>query len=163
MKTIYFLIGKIGSGKSFWSQQYVKANSNTRIISKDALREMYFGTYKYDPEFESYLDIIVIDLIEDLLNQGYGVIVDGCHLTKEHRRRILEQIRTDIVEEIKVIAVVTPNREKDWHLNNRSQNLRTYTLEEWAHVYDIHFGVFEPFINLETEPYFDDVIYTKSF
>lgn len=151
MANLYINTGMIGSGKSTWAKQYAKENPRIRIVNDDSLMTMFHGYYLYDIDFQCDLKSIISMVIRKLLLLGYDVIYDDCNLTKEERKTIINSsLRTD-----KVFAVVFQIKDKQWHLNNRSKNLRGYSIEEWSDVFDKHLEIYEP---VEYDEGFDDII-----
>jgi predicted kinase len=113
---VYQTIGFMGSGKSTWARQFVQDNPNTKIISTDSLRTMLNGTYKYIEGLDDTIDDIVKWTLTVLLNDGYDVIIDCCHLTHERRDS------WDIPEDVDRIAVVFPCKRPSWHVKNRESD-----------------------------------------
>ena len=92
MSKLILTVGIPGSGKSTWSQQYIRENPNTVRLNSDKFREMLFA---YNPsrvaeywshsnlqDNESIVRFVIKNLTESLLENGINVIVDGMNLKK---------------------------------------------------------------------------------
>lgn len=93
MRKIIVLIGISGSGKSTYAKDYVEKNSNTVIVSRDAIRMALFGyteeTYsEYYKGDISEREKIVSDFFDaqvwTALEKGLDVIADNTHLNKSY-------------------------------------------------------------------------------
>ena len=90
MSKLILTVGIPGSGKSTWSQQYIRENPNTVRVNSDRLREMLFA---YNPakikeywknsnlqDTESIVRKVVRNITTNLLNKNINVIVDAMNL-----------------------------------------------------------------------------------
>ena len=89
--SLLILVGSAGSGKSTWARNYVRGRRDTRIVSRDSLRQQLFG---YDDESvkDYYAEKRLLNeretsvtksqfaLIKCLLEDGYSVVVDDTNL-----------------------------------------------------------------------------------
>lgn len=87
---LLILVGPAGSGKTTWVRNYVRGRRDTRIVSRDSLRQQLFG---YDDETvkDYYMEKHLHDretcvtktqfaLIKCLLEDGSSVVVDDTNL-----------------------------------------------------------------------------------
>lgn len=116
MRTLYLLIGNIGSGKSTWARKFVAENPNTKIVCADSFRTMFNGVYKYEAEVDGIIDLCMIAAINLLLRNGWNVIVDTCNFTNQRRKTWLH------CGEDKRVAVMFPTKSREWHVANRLKN-----------------------------------------
>ena len=92
MNKLILTVGIPGSGKSTWSQQYIRENLNTVRVNSDRLREMLFAYNPYRmkeywsdsnlQDRESIVRKLVRDMASNLLSKGHDVIIDAMHLDK---------------------------------------------------------------------------------
>ncbi len=90
MNKLILTVGIPGSGKSTWSQQYIRENLNTVRVNSDRLREMLFAYNPYrmkeywsDSNLqnrESIVRKLVRDMASNLLSKGHDVIIDAMNL-----------------------------------------------------------------------------------
>ena len=155
MRTLYLTIGFLGSGKSTWAKNFVEKHSDTKIVSADGFRTMLNGGYKYLVELDDIIDAFMIKTAAILLANGYDVIIDVGNLTKE-RRGTWMALSFD-----KLVAVLMPQKDKQWHLSNRLKKAHWHEQDEefWDKIAERERKAFEP-IN---ENHFDEVIQVKEF
>ena len=82
MAKIIMLKGLPASGKSTWAKEKVKENGNFVRISKDDLRENFFGGYS--PKKEKMVIRIRNALTKEFLKLGRNVIIDDTNLNPKH-------------------------------------------------------------------------------
>jgi len=87
MLKIIFLKGLPASGKSSWAKQYIKENSNVKIVNKDQLRAM-LDCSVWSKDNERYIVELRDHIISSSLVRGYSVIVDDTNFAKEHEGNI---------------------------------------------------------------------------
>lgn len=90
MNKLILTVGIPGSGKSTWSQQYIRENLNTVRVNSDRLREMLFAYNPYRmkeywrdsnlQDRESIVRKLVRDMASNLLSKGHDVIIDAMNL-----------------------------------------------------------------------------------
>ena len=72
--------GLPASGKSTWSKEYIKNNTNVVRVNRDEIREM-LGLHPWNPSYEN--KVVVSgerEFIRGALKQGMDVIVDDTNL-----------------------------------------------------------------------------------
>ena len=95
-KTVYILQGLPASGKSTWTENYIKDNPNQRV------EVLSYDTYRQREPFASYEDInerekalktqLITDLRFLLLDDDYDVIiVDNTNLSQKSNNRIIQE------------------------------------------------------------------------
>ena len=87
---LLILVGPAGSGKTTWARNYVRGRKDTRIVSRDSLRQQLFGyddetvkdyyAEKYLHERETSVTKSQFALIKCLLEEGSSVVVDDTNL-----------------------------------------------------------------------------------
>jgi len=150
MRTLYILHGFFGSGKSTWARNFSKEHPDTKIVSADSFRTMLNGEYEYVVELDNVINLRMKNTIYNLFANGYSVIVDVGNLSKS-RRSDWMRIQTD-----KRIAVVFPQKDKQWHIKNSSAKPHT---ANWDYIWDAEHKSYEP-IN---EKDFDEIIKVKEW
>lgn len=100
MKTIEILIGVSGSGKSTYSKNKVKENSNLVRINRDDLRKTLFAVDQVDTEYYDRKDLRACEklvsevseqIIYDSLNRGSDVIIDNTNLQMKYIQEIIRK------------------------------------------------------------------------
>lgn len=86
----YLTIGIPGSGKTTWTQNYIKDNPNTVDINRDDIRrEMfnfeYWDQYKFKKSNEERVSDAVLSLIKETASNGNDLILSNTNLNKKHR------------------------------------------------------------------------------
>jgi len=81
-RTIIFMRGLPGSGKSTWAKAWAEAEPTKRIrVAKDDIRRM-FGVY-WVPDRERFVNDTWSHIIKYALSDGYDVVVDDMNLQLE--------------------------------------------------------------------------------
>lgn len=86
MKQVILTSGIPASGKSTWSKEFVKTNTNFKRINKDSLREMIDPAFS--KENETLINKIQNQLIITFLKNGNSVIIDNTHVKKSYFNNI---------------------------------------------------------------------------
>jgi predicted kinase len=82
-------IGCQGSGKSTWSESFIKGNPNFLYLSSDKLRAIY-GTGSHDQNV-SYIVYQKMKQKTDIaLNMGQSVLLDSTFIKKSWRKEFIE-------------------------------------------------------------------------
>lgn len=149
MSTIYILHGFFGSGKSTWARNFAQEHPNTKLVIADVFRVMLHGEYKYDPKIDNVITQSMADTIFNLLTDGYDVIVDCGNLSQSRR---IPWLRIPA----KHVAVIFPQRDKEWHINNNVAKLHG---DSWDDIWESEQASYEPII----ENNYNDVIYVKEW
>lgn len=89
---IIILSGIPGSGKSYWSYDYIKNNPNTKRINRDDLRHMLDNDKSTDGT-EKFVKLVKLSLVELLLNNDKDVLLDDTHCYKDKLIELIEQIK----------------------------------------------------------------------
>ncbi len=139
--TLYICVGFPGSGKSHWAREHKEdvSNPTTFIVNRDAIREMvHGGRYAYAPSYERTVKDIRTFSVHAALTNGFDVIVDETHITRERRThtRSLAKGRGNI-------AYVLFNTMEEC-LDNRMREPRGMTREKWESVIEGMKKDFEP-------------------
>jgi len=87
MRTIYFLKGLPGSGKSFWAKNHQKENPGMcTIVNNDTMQETIFGGM-----WNKNIRLRMIEIEEEIvyasLKNGMDVIIDNTHFNPVHEER----------------------------------------------------------------------------
>lgn len=75
-KEIYLLIGAPCSGKTTWSKEFLKTNSNFLRTSRDEIRTMLTGKLVNNKEIEQLVTDMVYTIIEYASELDLSVIID---------------------------------------------------------------------------------------
>ena len=148
---VYILRGLIGSGKSTWAKKECLAQE-TYVVSPDKIRAMLNAEYVYNEEEDELVTTICKEAIEIILEAGFDVIVDGCNLTYEGR--IEEWLIAAAGFDTKIIGVIFPEKDKDWHVQRVVKSDKGCCKKYWEEVWDIQHEQYERSQGL----WFDEVI-----
>jgi predicted kinase len=94
---IKVLIGVSGSGKSAYSQEYIRNYPNYVRVNRDSCREQFTGlkasvyNKRPVPGLEKSINDIQHENIRFFLNAGKSIIVDNCHLKQKYINEILDK------------------------------------------------------------------------
>src|ERR1041385_3586451 len=87
MASLTLTIGLPGSGKTTVAKELRRYNPNTVLVSRDALREEFFGEFTdYNQDQESLITSISQKTVDKALEMGRDVIVHDMHLRKKYRK-----------------------------------------------------------------------------
>lgn len=89
---VKILIGPPCSGKSPYAKEFCEKNPTYRIISRDGIREMLYGSYKMVYKDEPLISEICQNLISLLLNEGYDIILDNTNCNLKYLKKELEYL-----------------------------------------------------------------------
>lgn len=106
---IEVLVGMIAAGKSTYARK--RADEGALVVSHDDLTEMLHARYRYEQEKKAVYRKMEEELVRIAINDGFDVVIDRTHLTRESRRRWIEFGRWPHFAEWaepKVVAVVFP-------------------------------------------------------
>lgn len=97
--TIYINIGLIGSGKTTFSNKKALV-SPVLIVSKDSIRQMLFGAYRFEEVVESLVqkitDTTLVNCVSEIIlgiAPYNSVIIDDANLTRKDRLAYINLIR----------------------------------------------------------------------
>ena len=144
---IYLLSGLPGSGKSFWTTNYIKNHPKTLVISRDDIRlALHNGKYIFEESLEPLIQEITQTTIIGLVESKRDFIIDETNGSKLHRHCLISDIRNNISflttkRKVKIIAVVF---EEGNNLENRMKNDRGMTKDQWKNVIDKMKKYWEP-------------------
>lgn len=92
--TIMLLVGLPGSGKSTWTNQFLRNERRFQVVCRDDLRAT-FGvdghcTVSFDPGIEQTVADIANRMLEASLRRGLGVILDETHTRLRNINEVLD-------------------------------------------------------------------------
>lgn len=99
----YVLIGLPGSGKSTWTEKQMK-ELNPRgigVVSRDAIRLMINGSYKYVEAQQDLITDIAEESAKAILDEGYDLVIDQANISQDVRKEVTRFLR-NINEDIEI-------------------------------------------------------------
>lgn len=105
---LIFMMGIPGCGKSTFAKKLVKWIPNTKIVSRDEIRFKLLNNGDEYFKQEKKVWKIFIQIINDYLAEGYNVIVDATHVTRQSRAKVLKEINKDNYDRCDVFYMRTP-------------------------------------------------------
>ncbi len=95
MLEILFTVGLPGSGKSTWSENFIREKQldkqKWKRISRDLLREM-FDYYTLSTANEKFVTQVYELLLSKLVEEEYNILVDDTNLNKDHRQFLMNKL-----------------------------------------------------------------------
>lgn len=76
---IIMCCGMQSSGKTTWAKDFVKKNQDYKRVSRDDIRHM-LSNYTFSKKNEQLVTIIERDIMQQVLSQGYNLVVDKMNL-----------------------------------------------------------------------------------
>lgn len=104
---ILILSGIPGSGKTYWSYNYIKNNSNIKRINRDDLRKM-LDNNKFSKNNENFIKKLKMELIKFCLINDKNIILDDTHCNYDKLKDLIDYIKIiseKIDKKIKIIIV----------------------------------------------------------
>ena len=144
MKTVYMLVGNIGSGKSTWCNKFVEYSYHHKVdyIVEDGIRiDLGDGQYIYNKILEPIIKLHCLTGFELLLNKPStdAIIIDETNMALTSRSKYIDCIHTfNLYSEEKacIIAVVFPIIEKDIAVDRRMCCSSNFERQYWEDVWD---------------------------
>jgi predicted kinase len=87
-------IGVPASGKSTWSKEYVRKNSDYVRIGRDEYRFMLKDAPVCDPKVEKMISKMVFSDIDHALAAKFNIIVDNTHVKREYIYELVNYVET---------------------------------------------------------------------
>ena len=125
MQNIYIMMGLPGAGKTTWAEEKANNDNNIVIISRDDIRYISSHSYNYHESrrHQDFVKKVSLDMLEDAIAFGLDVVIDQLSLTKEQRKKTLDNVRyladTFMVEVRVHLIYCTENKE---NVNRRMQS-----------------------------------------
>lgn len=138
---IELLVGMIASGKSTYCS--ARAVEGAIIVSDDAIvQAIHGGNYDlYDSELKSLYHSIEDYIVVYAINNGLDIIVDRTNLTRNSRRRFIEQAEAYSAQ---IIAVKFRVEMPQIHATRRADSdSRGYDYQRWLDIATEHYNKYE--------------------
>jgi predicted kinase len=132
-QTVWLMIGILGSGKSTWSKMKAESDCDgtTSIVSEDSIREMLYGSYRWNEGMETLVSSIAHAAMIEVLNMGHNLVIDECHITKNSRARVVNRIKRQFC--VRTVGVWCPG--KIDNVYRRMQSPKGQSKAIWQRVY----------------------------
>lgn len=136
-------IGNVGDGKSTWAKKYVKEHPGTVIVSKDNVREMLLGEYKYkyDKAYEPLVYETSYACAAFALASGFDVILDETNINVKQRTKHIGDINRAFMRPF-LIHYVLFARSREGLVRRIKEN-RGCTAETWTEVWNNFNALYE--------------------
>lgn len=85
-------VGPSGCGKTSLAIEQIHLYPDMVIISKDKLREMFYGQYAYKHSYEEMVSEAASYLIMCALANGHSLFIDETNLTLSRREELLKEV-----------------------------------------------------------------------
>lgn len=102
---VKILIGIPASGKSTWSEDFVRKNSNWVRVSRDDFRAMLKGQYVCEPKIESLINTLQDNVILDSLSRGLNVMIDNTNLKLSYIEHFCDLVKNQASVEFQVFDI----------------------------------------------------------
>lgn len=144
--SLYIMCGIVGSGKTTQAKRLAKENKAI-IVSKDDIRTMINGEYRYDEELECIVKAVAYSAILTGLKSGYSVIVDETNIRRVNRLQLIETAKL-----LRVTPIIIYCKGDGNNLENRMKEPRGYLRGKWEKIIeDMQANFEEPIEDLECE------------
>lgn len=130
--TVYIFMGNIGSRKSTYAKEL--AQQGAIVVNRDAIVTLvHGGDYTlYDRKLEKLYKHIEHEIFHYAMSLGKDVVIDKTNTTVKRRRKWIDFARQ---YQAKTVAVVFYDQGEGWHIQNRMQDPRGISEEQWRRVY----------------------------
>jgi len=147
---IWILIGLPGSGKSYWSEEFIKNHHNTVCISRDMVRQMLAVNYRTFPfsdhntnkdsgKWSKLEKNISNKSLDEAIKMNFDVILDETHITKKSRHRTIIELKKNLNIQINYVWF-TENKN---NLEYRMETPKNTEKHVWKNVIDNMTNLFE--------------------
>jgi predicted kinase len=92
--------GLIASGKSWWAKEFLKQNKNYKRVNRDLIR-FCLSDYQFDDENEKLVQKVWKQVVKEILEFGYNLVVDEQNLNPKTRKSNIDYIKS-IVPDIEI-------------------------------------------------------------
>jgi tRNA uridine 5-carbamoylmethylation protein Kti12 len=141
---IYVLTGLPGAGKSTWAKKKSE-ETGALIVNRDSIRQMFYGSYKFDDEYEYIVKYCTIEIVKQILDCAVkDLIIDECNLTKIKREFWINIIKGFIDKEKEFNIILVWFKENKNNIEYRYNDLRGLSKEYWSDVIEKMKSVYEP-------------------
>jgi predicted kinase len=86
MRTFFLLSALPGSGKSTWARRYQEQHPETKIISSDGIRMMFFGARQNFSDEKRVWAEFLREIQDYAKDENATVIADATNITNEYRK-----------------------------------------------------------------------------
>ena len=92
--------GIIASGKSTFAEKLLKEDNSYRRVNRDYIRHCT-NAYQYTKENESLVQKIWKQMVKEILESGYNLIIDEQNLNPDIRKSNIEFVK-NIIQDIEI-------------------------------------------------------------
>ena len=132
---IKILVGIPASGKSTYTQNFLKENKNWISISRDSIKLSLFNEFKNDYRTELLINKISNSIIQSALETNHNIIIDNTNLKQKDIKNIIKEFNhlADIEFELFPIDLEEAIRRNE----KRENKVPIDTIKECKRIYDI--------------------------
>lgn len=132
---IKILVGIPTSGKSTYTQNFLKENKNWISISRDSIKLSLFNEFRNDYRTELLINKISNSIIQSALETNHNIIIDNTNLKQKDIKNIIKEFNhlSDIEFELFPIDLEEAIRRNE----KRENKVPIDTIKECKRIYDI--------------------------
>lgn len=150
---ILILIGIPASGKSTWSEDYVKYNPDWVRVNRDDYRHMLKNAQMCEPKLEDLVSDLIMTTIEKSLSKRLNVIIDNTNLKVKYINEFVEKFKYSADIDFRVFDIsLNKALERD---NNRTMKVGEEVITRMYKNYKILIDSFDfqPVKKIEHRPH----------
>jgi hypothetical protein len=140
-RTVWVTCGVPGCGKSSWTEEKCRGDSNVVGVNKDGIRTMlHGGRYEFTPKLEPLVKEMAFEALRCALWAKRDVVIDECNITRAKRAEIEAFVRSIIPRGATPMCmprlVLVVFRSDDECLKRRLREPRGISAEQWTAVHE---------------------------
>lgn len=90
-QNVIFTRGLVASGKTSWALKFIEENQDYKRVNRDSIRQM-LSNYTFDDDNEKLVSVIEKETIDNILFNGYNLVIDNMNLNKRTNKELISFI-----------------------------------------------------------------------
>lgn len=156
---VKILIGIPASGKSTWSEDFVRKNSDWVRVCRDDFRGMLKSQPVCEPKIESLINKLQDNVILDSLSRGLNVLIDNTNLKVSYIEHFCELVKYHASVEFQIFDI-SLNKAIERN-SNRDKKVSEEAIKKMFKEYQILVDSFDPSIRPQVRKIYKNPIFSK--